>query len=136
MGKPKHSNDSRGDQKGAQQHAEGQFGPKALEAKRAEIADHSRRDTSGRTERDPGASANGEAEAHERMIANPEFEADGRHRLFENRDQHDEAERGSEWTRRDRDIERHDHDPRKFQGHEQERGDVTIRQSSKGGGEH
>lgn len=134
MGKPKHSNDRRGEQKGAQQHDEGQYGPKAFEAKFAEISDHSRRDAE-RADADPGARAGGEAELHERMIANPEFEADGRHRLFENRKQHDEAERGSERNRRDRDLERHDHDRTRFQGHERERGDVTIRQSGKGGGD-
>ena len=137
MGKPKHSNDKRGEQKGAQQHDEGQYGPKAFEAKFAEISDHSRRDAerTERAESDPGARAGGEADLHERKIANPEFESDGRHRLFENRKQHDEAERGSERNRRDIDIERHGHDPRSFQGHEKERGDVSIRSSGKGGGD-
>ena len=136
MGKPKHSNDPRGEQTGAQQHDEGQYGPKAFEAKRAEIADQSgARRQSERAESDPGARAGGEADLHERKIENPEFEADGRHRLFENRKQHDEAERGSERNRRDADIERHGHDKTKFQGHERERGDVTIRSSGKGGGD-
>ena len=136
MGKPKHSNDRRGEQKGAQQHDEGQYGPKAFEAKRAEIADHSgSRGQSERAENDPRAADGSDAADHERRIANPEFEADGRHRLFENRKQHDEAERGSERNRRDIDIERHGHDPRSFQGHEKERGDVSIRSSGKGGGD-
>ena len=116
MGKPKHSNDPRGEQKGAQQHDEGQYGPKALEAKRAEIAEHSAsRRESGRAAHDPGSRADGEAELHEHIIANPDFNADGRHRLFENRKQHDEAEKNSEKNRRMIDVERHDHDADDFQ---------------------
>lgn len=34
----------------------------------------------------------------------------GRDRLFEGREQHDEAEKNSEKTRLARDVERHDHD--------------------------
>ncbi len=146
MGKGKHSTDTRGEQKGAQQHGEGQYGPKAYEAKRAEIADHSRtHGESGRDAADPNndGKRHGEAELHERMIANPEFERDGHHRLFENRTQHDEAERGSERTRRDRDVQRHDHDPEKFQGlgpngggeAESRRADTTILNAGKGGGQ-
>ena len=119
MGKPKHSNDPRGEQKGAQQHDEGQYGPKAFEAKRAEITDHSgARKESERAANDPGAGgrkADGEAALHERIIANPEFNADGRHRLFENRKQHDEAEKNSEKNRRIIDVERHGHDKSQFQ---------------------
>lgn len=116
MGKPKHSNDTRGEQKGAQTHNEGQYGPKAFEAKRAEISDHTNaRGTSERAENDPGAAANGEADAHERIMANPELNADGRHRLFEGRKQHDEAEKNSEKNRRLIDVERHGHDPERFQ---------------------
>ena len=36
---------------------------------------------------------------------------EGRDRLFENREQHDDAEQASEKTRRARDIDRHDHAP-------------------------
>ncbi|HEX6574363.1 MAG TPA: hypothetical protein VF042_05275, partial [Gemmatimonadaceae bacterium] len=35
----------------------------------------------------------------------------GRDRLFEDREQHDDADRASEKTRRARDIDRHDHAP-------------------------
>jgi hypothetical protein len=35
---------------------------------------------------------------------------DGKDRLFEDRQQHDEAEKNSEKTRLARDVERHDHD--------------------------
>jgi hypothetical protein len=119
MGKPKHSNDPRGEQKGAQQHDEGQYGPKAYEAKWAEITDHSgARKESQRDAGDPAAGGRkdeGEAALHERIIANPDFNADGRHRLFENRKQHDEAEKNSEKNRRMIDVERHGHDADDFQ---------------------
>lgn len=116
MGKPKHSDDPRGEQKGAQQHAEGQYGPKAYEAKWAEITDHSgSRKESERAANDPRGGGDGDAALHERIIANPEFNADGRHRLFENRKQHDEAEKNSEKNRRMIDVERHGHDPDDFQ---------------------
>ena len=112
MGKPKHSNDPRGEQKGAQQHAEGQYGPKAQSAKWAEITDHSAaRKESERAEGDPASSGGkGEAALHERIIANPEFNGDGRHRLFEGRKQHDEAEKNSEKNRLSRDEDRHGHE--------------------------
>ena len=117
MGKPKHSDDTRGDIKGAQQHAEGQYGQKALEAKRAEIADHSRHDDAQqRDDHDPRAADGSDAEAHEKRIANPGLERDGGHRLFENRTQHDEAEKNSEKNRRDIDMQRHGHDHDEFQG--------------------
>lgn len=136
MGKPKHSDDQRGEQKGAQSHDEGQYGPKAYGAKLNEISDHSRSRRVGERElTDPNRDGAGrsEAELHEAKIRDPEFNADGRHRLFENRKQHDEAERGSERNRRDVDLERHGHDAESFQGHGSEEGS-TIRQSGKGGG--
>lgn len=119
MGKPKHSNDPRGEQKGAQPHAEGQQGPKAREAFLAGISDHSRRDAEAeesRSARDPRADGS-DADDHERRIENPDLNRDGKHRLFENRTQHDEAEQGSERNRRDRDVNRHGHDREEFQGH-------------------
>jgi hypothetical protein len=119
MGKPKHSDDPRGEQKGAQQHDEGQYGPKAYEAKWAEITDHSgARKESERAAGDPARGGNkveGDAELHERIMANPDFNADGGHRLFENRKQHDEAEKNSEKNRRIIDVERHGHDADQFQ---------------------
>ena len=145
MGKPKHSNDPRGEQKGAQTHDEGQYGPKAFEAKWAEITDHSgARKESERAANDPGAGgrkAEGEAALHERIIANPEFNADGRHRLFENRKQHDEAEKNSEKNRRIIDVERHGHDKANFQipggrtGHPAgpDHGDPPVRSGGQGG---
>ena len=121
MGKPKHSNDTRGEQKGAQDHAEGDHGDKSYSARKAEINNDGRQlDTrSQRAASDPnrgGNAAGHEAELHERMIANPSFENDGGHRLFENRTQHDEAEKNSEKNRRDIDMQRHGHDPDEFQG--------------------
>ena len=147
MGKPKHSNDPRGEQKGAQTHDEGQYGPKAYQAKWDEITDHSgSRKTSERDQNDPAAGGRkvaGDAELHERIIANPEFNADGGHRLFENRKQHDEAEKNSEKNRRDIDMRRHGHDPAEFQGRgghtaHPEGGDTdhsaNIRSTGQGGG--
>lgn len=144
MGKPKHSNDPRGEQKGAQQHAEGQHGPKAFEAKRAEIADRSgARGASQRTAGDPRGAGDphGEAEVHERLIENPEFNRDGGRRLFENRKQHDEAEKNSEKNRRIIDVERHGHDKANFQipggrtGHPAgpDHGDPPVRSGGQGG---
>ena len=116
MGKPKHSDDTRGEQKGAQQHAEGQQGPKAREAFLAGISDHSRNaDDTGRDANDPRADGS-DADDHERRIANPGLERDGGHRLLENRTQHDEAEKNSEKNRRTIDRERHNHDREEFQG--------------------
>jgi hypothetical protein len=116
MGKPKHSDDTRGEQKGAQRHAEGQHGPKAREAFLAGISDHSRKeDDTGRDANDPRADGS-DADDHERRIANPALERDGGHRLFENRTQHDEAEKNSEKNRREIDMRRHSHDSDEFQG--------------------
>lgn len=123
MGKPKHSDDSRGEQKGAQTHSEGDHGDKSYSARKAEINNDGRRleTHSQREANDPnrgGKKGEHEAAQHDRMIANPGYENDGGHRLFENRTQHDEAEQDSEQNRRNRDIERHGHDASQFQGHD------------------
>jgi hypothetical protein len=117
MGKPKHSDDTRGQQKGAQQHAEGQHGPKAFEARKAEINDHGReRDAkSQRAANDPQLHGRSEADLHERMMENPGLNRDGGHRLVENRLQHDEAEKNSEKNRMVIDAQRHGHDREGFQ---------------------
>ncbi|HEY0780139.1 MAG TPA: hypothetical protein VGD56_19390 [Gemmatirosa sp.] len=121
MGKPKHSDDTRGEQKGAQAQAEGQHGEKTRSAIKAGINNDGRRieTHSQREANDPNRGGKGshDAEQHDRMIANPEFENDGRHRLFENRIQHDEAEADSEQNRRNSDVERHGHDEALLQGH-------------------
>jgi hypothetical protein len=120
MGKPKHSDDPRGEQKGAQAHGEGQHGPKAFEARKAEINDHGqeRGGQPGRSERaqnDPRSADGSDAHLHEDKLADPHQERDGGHRLFENRLQHDEAEKNSEKNRAMIDVDRHKHDREQFQ---------------------
>ena len=118
MGKPKHSDDPRGEQKGAQRHAEGQHGPKAYAARKDEINDHHREadgDPGPRAARDPRHADGSDGHLHERKIEHPSHERDGGHRLFENRIQHDHAERNSEKNRRTIDVERHGHDREAFQ---------------------
>ena len=143
MGKPKHSDDHRGEQKGAQEHAEGQHGPKAHEARKSEISDQGqqRGGASGRSERaanDPHHAGSSDADLHEKKIANPDSERDGGHRLFENRTQHDDAEKSSEHNRRDRDVQRHGHAADQFQGHDAPDGGTgrpdTVKNTGKGGG--
>ena len=108
MGKPKHSNDRRGEQKGAQQHDEGQYGPKAFEAKRAEVAG---RDNAwdASSQADPGF-----REGHERELEDPSIR-DGRHRLSEERKQHDDADRAQAKNHLIADIEVHGHERSRFQ---------------------
>lgn len=120
MGKPKHSDDPRGEQKGAVARDVHDHGDKAYQARKAEISDHGqeRGGQHGKSERaahDPRADGS-DADDHERLIANPGPNNDGGHRLFENRTQHDEAEKNSEKNRRDIDMQRHDHDHEEFQG--------------------
>lgn len=148
MGKPKHSNDTRGEQKGAQQHAEGQHGPKAYEARKREISDHDqqRGGQDGRSERaqhDPRSDDGSDAQLHERLIDAQGHDRDGGHRLFENRTQHDHAERNSEKNRRTIDVERHGHEREQFQiphGREthvalpQDPPEGTVKSTGTGGG--
>jgi len=84
----------KGKQKGAQQHPEGAHGDKA----RAHLIQELQ---SGKTEspRAPDTS----------------HDEEGKHRLFEGREQHDEADRNSEKNRLDRDIREHDHNRENFQ---------------------
>jgi hypothetical protein len=88
--------DERGNQKGAQRHAEGQQGEKTKSRQKEQL--HS---GSGSRE-----------EATHREAQHP---ADGGHRLFEQREQHDEAELNSEKNRLDSDIDVHGHDRENFQ---------------------
>ena len=141
MGKPKHSDDTRGEQKGAQTQAEGDHGPKTYSRAKAQINNDGRQleTHSQREAHDPNRGGKGsghDAELHDRMIANPSDQNDGGHRLFENRTQHDEAEIDSEQNRRDRDVERHGHDTSKFQGHTaaDRSGDATVMNTGEGGG--
>ena len=119
MGKPKHSDDTRGEQKGAQEHGEGQHGPKAYEARKREISDNDqqrggRQGQSERAQHDPRADGS-DADDHEAKIANPTGQRDGRHPLFENRLQHDEADPAADKNRLTIDVERHGHDRDEFQ---------------------
>ncbi len=149
MGKPKHSDDPRGEQKGAQQHAEGQHGPKAYEARKREISDHDQQ-RGGQAARDAVRAANDPRNAdgsdghlHEQFIEAQGQDRDGGHRLFENRIQHDHAERQSEKNRRTIDVERHGHEREQFQiphGREthqalpQDPPEGTVKSTGTGGG--
>ena len=117
MGKPKHSNDERGQQKGAQQHDEGQYGPKAFGAKLNEVFDHSRTErVSDRELTDPnrlGAGRTSE-DVHEQEMRDPSLR-DGRHRLAEERKQHDEADRAQAKNHLISDVEVHGHERGDFQ---------------------
>lgn len=88
------SNGDRGQQKGAQQHAEGQQGP---ETTKRQIEQY---------ESAPGG---------ETQRQDAQHPTDGKHRLFERREQHDEADLNSEKNRLSRDIETHDHVRENFQ---------------------
>lgn len=98
----KKQEDPRGKQKGAQAHAEGQHGEKT----RSRLVEE--------------MSSEGEGQRADERRA---FEAqsgsqhpqDGGHRLFEQREQHDEADRNSEKNRLEKDIQDHDHNRENFQ---------------------
>ena len=105
-----------GNQKGAQAQAEGQHGDKTRSRLKEQLNDEGARDEthSQRAANDPnrfGKRAEAAAEPHEGDFP----EHDGRHRLFEGREQHDEADKNSEKTRLERDIDRHGHDRDEFQ---------------------
>lgn len=86
--------DQRGNQKGAQRHAEGQQGPKTTARQQEQLHSGDRGETARQDAQHP---------------------ADGKHRLFEQREQHDEADLNSEKNRLSRDIDAHDHDRENFQ---------------------
>ena len=85
----------RGVQKGAQRHAEGQHGPKT----RAAFIEQLQSGPSGSEDA-------AESAGHDTA---------GENRLFERREQHDEAELNSEKMRLDRDIQDHGHVRENFQ---------------------
>ena len=93
--KPGGKGAKRGTQEGAQQHAEGSHGPKARAAFLEQIQ------SGGGTE--PQGDDRGQ------------HEEKGKHRLFEQREQHDEADRNSEKNRLERDIDGHGHNRENFQ---------------------
>jgi hypothetical protein len=89
--------ENKGIQQGAIHHQPEQHGDKTRE-RQAEIAHSSSR----RSEESPGPTYDrNEIRAHDDR---------GRDRLFENREQHDEADKNSEKTRIARDLERHKHE--------------------------
>lgn len=88
---------NQGNQASAQRHAEGQHGQKTMEFLRAQHVEQSGASAqSAGPEHDPG-----EIQAHSTT---------GKDRLFENREQHDDANKASEKTRLARDTDRHNHD--------------------------
>jgi len=86
-----------GRQKGAQHHAAGEHGPKTRTRNQEILRSHVYQDVHPTTQSDTTHSDTGE------------------HRLFEDRAQHDEADKNSEKTRLSRDINRHGHDREQFQ---------------------
>ncbi len=84
-----------GSQKGAQQHAEGVQGPKTRAKKLEQLQ-------------------GGEAQPDGSDEGHP-HDASGKSRLFEQRQQHDDAEKNSEKNRLDRDIREHGHNRDNFQ---------------------
>jgi hypothetical protein len=84
-----------GRQKGAQRHAEGQHGSRTHEG----FLDSRRGRHGGSEESEVGLHPSGDADVY--GIAQP-----GHHRLFENRQQHDEGSKGSEASRLAKELER------------------------------
>lgn len=85
-----------GKQAPAQQHAEGQHGRKTIEFLRKQHVERS------------GSSASRAGPVHD-PDAIRQHDTPGKDRLFEDRQQHDDAEKGSEKTRLARDADRHGH---------------------------
>jgi hypothetical protein len=120
MGKPKHSTDSRGEQKGAQTHAEGQHGDATLSRLRDQTNDEGAQEEthSQRAANDPNRHGKDSEEAHavhEDYLENGELARDGRHPLFEGRKEHDEADRNQNKNRLRKDVAEHGHDRERFQ---------------------
>ena len=101
--KPGGKGAKRGTQEGAQQHAEGAHGPKARAAflEQLKSGEHGAQDDAR-----GGGQTDTEGDPHPPT---------GRHRLFEGREQHDEADKNSEKNRLERDIDAHGHDREDFQ---------------------
>ena len=117
MGKPKHSDDDRGEQKGAQAHAQGQHGAVTRSQLKQQINNGGQEESrSPREAHDPnrhGKQSGAAHEPHDQALAGGE--SDGRHRLYENRKQHDEADKNSDKNRLGKDVDRHHHDRERFQ---------------------
>lgn len=86
-----------GKQAPAQRHAEGQHGQKTISFLRQQHVERS-------------GSASGNAGPVHDEAGIREHDTRGKDRLFEDRQQHDDAEKASEKTRAARDADRHDHD--------------------------
>ena len=89
----------KGQQKGAQRHAEGQHGKKA----HAHLIEQLE------------SGAGGKDSGPQNDQARDQHDEDGKHRLFEGREQHDEADKNSEKNRLERDIQEHNHNRENFQ---------------------
>ena len=100
MGKPKHSDDNRGEQKGAQAHAVGQHGAVTRSRLKEQI------NNNGASAAEQAADAETAEAAAVRL---------GRHRIYEGRSQHDEADQNAEKNRLERDIDRFDLEREHFQ---------------------
>jgi hypothetical protein len=118
----RNENDTRGLTKGAQTHAQGQHGDKTRQRIKEQLNANGAQDDSrsGRDEGDPngpsrdhGDAARDAAQVHEREFHGGA--SSGRHRLFEHRTQHDEADLNSDKNRLEKDIDRHGHDAGEFQ---------------------
>ncbi len=88
-----------GRQKGAVRHAEGEHGIR----------------THNRIIEQLQSGPSGEDRQSSRAAGDPEHREEGKHRLFERREQRDHAAMHSEKTRLSRDIDRHGHDRENFQ---------------------
>jgi hypothetical protein len=91
--------DERGRQKGPQRHAEGQHGEKTHRHLIQQLQ----------------SGPSGEERQREDAAGDPEHTTRGKHRMFEERQQHDEADKNQEKNRLVRDINRHGHDREQFQ---------------------
>jgi hypothetical protein len=128
-----------GAQSGAQQHAEGQHGDATRRHLEQERNSAGVDDAPGgpRAAHDPnvhGKKTGKAAEAHEQDMAGAEH--DGSHRLFEGREQHDEADKNSDKNRLIKDVGKHHHDPNQFQipgGREADGPDGVVRSPRQGG---
>ena len=98
MGKPKHSDDDRGEQKGAQGHAEGQHGGVTRELLKQQI--------------NANGARTGDVDAEEAAAVENRL---GKHKIYEGRSQHDPADQHAEKNRLQRDIDRLDLDREQFQ---------------------
>ena len=86
-----------GNQAPAQRHAEGQHGQKTINFLQKQHAERS------------GSASKGAGPRHDEAEIR-EHSTTGKDRLFENREQHDDADKASEKTRLARDADRHNHD--------------------------